>query len=314
MLLTSNWREWYRFRHQQHCLQSGTPYEQYVTEVLARFHDDFVNPAPTGTFGDGGCDGLADSGSILYACYGQRPGRNAERELKSKLEADFARGCESWTTFTTWRFVTNAPIGPLTLTSFTTLQKAHGPDSSRPLTMRIWVTDRLWTEVVSKLNQTDLDALFPGAPGIANLELTDLVPLLDSLGNAHPAVDLTSDILPVPLNKMDHNTLPDASRMEFNAGRIMAPRIDRWYSDSSDPALLDSHGEKFKTIYEEARNVVSNPAEILERLYVAIAGQNFRMDARRANAAFAVVSYFFDLCHIFETPPVEVGDSSAVAN
>lgn len=29
------------------------------------------------------------------------------------------------------------------------------------------------------------------------------------------------------------------------------------------------------------------------------------MDGKRANAAFAVVSYFFDSCHIFEMPTIE---------
>jgi len=79
MLLTPNWREWYHVRHQQACFASGTPFEDYVTRLLRRFHDDFTNPSPAGTLGDGGCDGLAGSGQVLYACYGQRPARNAER-------------------------------------------------------------------------------------------------------------------------------------------------------------------------------------------------------------------------------------------
>ena len=89
MLMTSNWRDWYHLRHQQGCLVSGAQFEDYVTRILARFHDDFTNPAPSGTLGDGGCDGLADAGKILYACYGQRPARNAERELQAKLVSDF---------------------------------------------------------------------------------------------------------------------------------------------------------------------------------------------------------------------------------
>ena len=92
MLMTSNWRDWYHLRHQQDCLVSGAQFEDYVTRILGRFHDDFTNPSPAGTLGDGGCDGLAEAGTILYACYGQRPARNAERELQKKLDSDFARG------------------------------------------------------------------------------------------------------------------------------------------------------------------------------------------------------------------------------
>lgn len=302
MLLTANWREWYHFRHQQACFESGTKFEDYVSRVLGLFHDDFINPAPSGSLGDGGCDGLAESGTIFYACYGQRPGRDAERELANKIKSDFARGLAEWDTFHTWRFVTNAPVGPVALTAFTGLQQAHGASSQRPLTMRILKTEELWAVVVGTFAFAILNDLFPGAPGVENIELADLLPLLDSLGSADEEPESIGAVLPVPVDKMDYNALPVASRIEFNAGRLLAPRIDRWYEESADPILSDQHGERFRTIYQDARGVTSNPAEILERLYVSVAGPNFRMDGRRANAAFAVVSYFFDTCHIFERP------------
>ena len=314
MLLTSNWREWYHSRHLTQCFLSGTSFEQYITSLLSRFHDDFVNPSPAGALGDGGCDGLAESGTILYACYGQRPSRNAEGELDAKLRADFSRGLAEWTTFHTWRFVTNAPFGPTATRSFATLQASHGPGSARPLTIRIWNAEKIWSEVVSTLSPSDLDELFPGAPGILHLELADLIPLLDSLGSGDVTEESTAEILPVDQRKMDYNNLSESSRQEFNAGRLVAPRIDRWYSEASDPALRDSHGVKFREIYREALSVVNTPAEILERLYVAVAGPNFRMDGRRANAAYAVVSYYFDACQIFESPPLNTGDASVTSD
>jgi hypothetical protein len=314
MLLTPNWREWYHLRHRQECMASGTPFEDYVARVLSRFHDDFTNPSSAGTLGDGGCDGLADAGQVLYACYGQRPGRNAERELQSKLESDFARGRDSWATFEIWRFVTNAPVGPETLKTFTALQRQHGTESERPLTMRIWSVDDLWTLVVSTLSVCVLNELFPGAPGVEHLELADLLPLLDALGDPAVVDELATTILPVPPDKMDFNDLPEGSRLEFNAGRVMAPRINRWYGESSDPALYDAHGERFTEIYLAAREVTGEPVEILERIYVAVAGPNFRMDARRANAAYAVVVYFFDSCHIFDVQPPNRGSADVAAN
>lgn len=262
MLLTPNWREWYHFRHQQSCFQSGAAFEQYVTGVLSRFHDDFVNPSPAGSLGDRGCDGLADAGTILYACYGQRPMRNAERELQAKLESDFTRGVASWSSFHTWRFVTNAPVGPETLQTFVSLQQQHAQGSPRPLTMRIWGADDLWDEVVGQLRPETLNELFPGAPGAENIELADLLPLLDSLGGAVESDESTAPILPVPLSKMDFNDLPEAARLEFNAGRVMAPRIDRWYAELSDPELYDGHGEKFRGIYQEVQSITADPAEV----------------------------------------------------
>lgn len=314
MLLTPNWLEWYHLRHQQACLKSGTPFEDYVTQILVRHHSDFVNPSPAGSLGDGGCDGLAEAGTLLYACYGQRPDRNAERETNAKFRSDFERGRDSWTTFTEWRFVTNAQIGPETAKSYAEYQQRHVAGTTRPLELRIWRPEDLWTNVVSKLMPDVLNELFPGAPGIENLELADLLPLLDALGEPDDGTGVDASILPVPPNKMEFNNLPEGSRVEFNSGRLMAPRIDKWYSDHSDPSLADAHGERFREIYRAAREVTTDPAEILERIYVSVAGGNIRMDAKRANASYAVVSYFFDSCHIFETPTTELEAAHAATN
>lgn len=314
MFLTPNWLDWYHLRHQQECLKPGTPFEDFVTDVLGRHHDDFLNPSPAGRLGDGGCDGLAEAGTILYACYGQRPDRRAERETNAKFRSDFERGRDSWPTFIEWRFVTNTQIGPETGKSYAEFQQQHRADSVRPLQLRIWLPNDLWTNVVGKLRPEVLNEVFPGAPGIENLELSDLLPLLDALGRQPDGSAFAASILPVPPNKMDFNDLPEGSRVEFNSGRLMAPRIAKWYADHSDPSLADAHGERFKEIYRAGREVTADPAEILERIYVAVAGANFRMDAKRANATYAVVSYFFDSCHIFEAPTTELEAADATAN
>ncbi|NKX90948.1 ABC-three component system protein [Nocardia coubleae] len=302
-LASANWREWYRCRHQQECFKSGTPYEEYVSTVLSRFHSDFMNPAPTGTYGDGGCDGIAEAGTIAYACYGQRPGRKAEDELAEKIGKDFKRAFQEWPVFHTWRFVTNAPFGPKATKVMVGLQQTHHADPVRPLKIVHFNTDRLWSDIVGKLSADTLDELFPGVPGAANVELHDLIPLLDSLGSTAVTPNLGDSIRPVPPNKMSFNNLPESSRLEFNSGRLLAPRIDAWYASASDPGLYDTHGARFRALYQGVLAVTTDPGEVLERLYVALAGANPRMDRTRANATYAVVSYFFDSCHIFEEPP-----------
>ncbi len=304
-MLTANWRDWYHFRHQQAWLVSGTSFEDYVTKVLRKLHDDFINPASTGHFGDGGCDGVAEAAGILYACYGPLPGREAELKLTRKLESDFARALNSWKNFHTWRFITNGRPGPKAVDALTDLQRQHSEQSERPLTLRIWDGDNFWERVVSTLPKDDLNVLFPGAPGIAHLDLADLLPLLETLGTAEIEVDHTRVIRPVPASKMDFNNLPAGSRLELNDGRVMAPRIDRWFAELADPELADAYGQKFKEIYTRVRATTTVPTEILERLYVALAGANFRMDATRSRAAYALISYFFDSCHIFEMPVEE---------
>lgn len=55
-------------------------------------------------------------------------------------------------------------------------------------------------------------------------------------------------------------------------------------------------------IYKRIKGVGIEADEILERLYIAIGGQDFRLDSARALGVYAVTSYFFDNCDIFEDP------------
>jgi hypothetical protein len=316
-MLHAGWKDWYHLKHREKAALPGTPFENYVESVLLRFHDDFLNPTPAGVLGDGGSDGLADSGSILYACYGSNAKKDTERKLEKKIAGDFSRGLSSWESFTTWRFVTNANVGPECLKQLTTLQTVHGEDSKRPLSIRLWGVEKLWLEVVSSFSADYMNELFPGAPGLANLQLNDLVPLLDALTGEASPLDGGSGISPVPYGKVEFNELPPSNRMELNSGRMFAPRIDSWFAESAQPDLHDTNAARFRAIYEEHKLVTNDPGPLLERIYVAVGGSDFRLDLTRADAVYAVVAYFFDECHIFEEPPVDyviAGDLLALAN
>lgn len=239
----------------------------------------------------------------MYACYGSRAQRDAERRLRLKMESDFNRALESWDSFREWRFVTNAPAGPECGRFLIDIQQTYGPHAERTIAARFWDGNQFWSEIVGTLAPAELNNLFPGAPGIENVELSDLVPLLDVLGVDSEFSEQESSINPVPVAKMDYNRLPLANRLEFNAGRTMASRIDRWFAEQSTPDLRDHQGRNFRHIYEQHRLSTTEPSEIIERIYASIGGPNIRFDGRRANAVYAITAYFFDSCHIFEEPP-----------
>ena len=306
------WKEWYRAQHDQRSLATGSEFETYVTTVLAHVHPGFLNPDPAGSLGDGGSDGLAEGGSILYACYGARPIRNAERELRRKLEHDFARALEKWPDFSKWRFVTNATVGPAATKFIADMQRAHGHRSARPIELEVWKPDRLWTDGVAKLDATQLDQLFPGVPRAANVELADVVALLDALDDG-PAPELLNSIRPVPPTKMVWNALSGPARFEFNEGRLSHPRIDEWFVQQVNPDLRDRLGLRFRKVYEGHRSLNADARDVLERLYVSVGGSDFRFDSRRANAVYAVTSYFFDSCDIFEEPPADYSGGPLLA-
>ena len=305
------WKSWYRGEHDQRCRKAGEDFEQYVTALLKRLHPDFINPDPMGRHGDGGCDGLAERGRILYACYGADPRRAIDTEERRKddrtarkLASDLERALEQWPDFTIWRFVTNASVGPVTTKRLNDLRNEHGPASSRPLTLELWKEDELWFKAANLLTPDQLDEVLPGVPRARDIELEDLVDLIVLLETGPlDTTDLREPIAPVPDNKMDYNEILLKTRLEFNEGRLQALRIDQWFDEQASPDLRDAKARRFREIYERAKKTTRDPAEIIEAVYTAVGGEGFRNSSRRANAVYAVTVYFFDSCDIFETPP-----------
>lgn len=307
IVIDSAWKDWYRAKHNQECDSHGEAFESYVTKVLTRFHDDYINPEAMGSQGDGGCDGLADKGAVLYACYGQRATTGIDQKTKQKLESDFARALNNWPEFTEWRFITNAPFGPTPTKCLETLRNQHGPNSQRPLTLTRWTApEDLWWKVVNKLSFSQLDEVMPGVPHAQNVELRDLVDLIEALEvSEDEEADTLQQIPSVPPTKMDYNQLPTTTRTEFNEGRLLSPRIDNWFAGQADPTLRDAKAKRFRSIYEEAKKVTNEPYEIVSRIYIALGGSDFIKYKKRANAVYAITVYFFDSCDIFEEPPNE---------
>lgn len=300
-----NWLDWYRAKHGERFSARGQDFEQYFELVMTKCFPDYENPDPAGRRGDFGCDGLKDYGESAYACYGTRAIQNAERALVGKLQGDFERARVKWDYMASWTFVTNATFGPDATVALNDIRRNHKPGSERPLTISRWNEQRLWDEVVSKIEQQHLNEVFPGVPGAQHIELSDVVPLLRELASLPITSSESFDqVRPVEPTKLDFNGIPADTRIELSSGRALSPAISDWFAGQADPLLEDSIAAKFREIYVNHRDVTSDPKEIVERLYVGLAGNDVRMDSRRAESVYAVTAYFFDSCRIFEEPPI----------
>lgn len=303
MLVDSGWKDWYKAQHEKAWVtKTGNDFENYATSCLEKLHEGFQNPSPVGTLGDGGCDGITADGKTFFACFGSRS-KTSESDLVKKMEGDFDRAVDQWDAFEVWNFVTNAKVGPDATKKLQEIRDEHLPGSERPIKCDLWNENRFWTEVVQKLLPDQLDEIFPGVPRAENVELRDLVPLLDQLGKIAPPVETGSEIRPVPLTKMEFNDLSASARFEFDEGRILAPIIEKWLDGQADTNFADKCATSFRGIYESHKKTSSDSAEILERIYTAIGGSDFRHDRKLATSVYGVTSFFFDRCDIFEEPP-----------
>lgn len=306
-LLDPAWREWYKAKHREcYLTSSGDGFEQYVTRALGLEYRDFVNPTPMGKSGDGGCDGAACAGRLFFACYGQRAKTDQDSKTANKLDHDFNRALECWNDFEEWQFVTNASFGPVPTKKLIEFQREHEPGSARPLRISVIATsEQFWDEHISKLSSQKLDNLFPGAPHVQSAELEDLIELIETLESTPCPDGNASDLRPVSVKKMDYNRISDVNRCELNVGRLMSQRVEQWFSEQPDPELRDEKAAAFNRIYQRAKGQTDEPSETFSMIYIALAGSDFTLSKRRANAAYAVAAYFFDTCDIFERVPEE---------
>jgi len=304
LLPSAHWKDWYHAKHSERARTTGSDFECYFEELMTNLYPDYVNPAPAGSLGDGGCDGARDAGRVIYACYGTRAKDGGERALAAKVQSDFDRALLRWPPMKSWTFVTNAPFGPEALKVLHSIQEKYGGHPGRSIEALSWNSQRLWIEVVSKLTREALDRIFPGVPGSQHIELEDVLPLLASisaeLGDLPFGIE---ELREVEFTKLDYNRIPKDTRVELNSGRRLSPAISLWFAENADPELQDKVARNLTQIYQTHASVTTSPREIIERLYISIGGSNVRVDTKRAECVFAITAYFFDQCHIFEEPP-----------
>jgi len=289
------WIEWYHAHHSERfATLTGGEFENYVTAALRLKHGPtFINPQPKGTLGDYGCDGITGDGRTAYAAFGYLPNRASESTLVDKINSDFARALEKWDTFESWCFVTNVGVGPKAAQGFVAINRAHNVSASRPIEAYPIDVQLFWTDILKDLDESRLRSILPGVPNASSIALEKMLPLLDALGQGVFHEDKGARIVPVSPRKMDYNDLPPRIRLEFNDARIHMPAIERWFAEHRTPGLRDAQADSFRLIYQDATATSKSPNEVVERLYVALGGENFRFEDDRANAVYAVTAYFF---------------------
>ena len=298
------WLDWYHSQHEKKWLCGGDEFEKYVSQVLNFAFDDFFNPEPVGSMGDGGCDGIADGGRLFFACYGQTGNTGLERKTLNKLKNDFTRAVQQWPNFEVFHFITNGLTGKeFGLYLIEQANCYDGKNGQRKIILKHADSQYVWN-IIRNLTQQEREQLFPGCPHNATIEMTDVLPLIEALYDEEIHLNTVLDVKEVPPSKMEYNDLPVVTRAELNEGRRFSLMIREYFDASADTELEDKCSASFRMMYERHREVTKDSSEIISRLHVDLVGSNPRHDAKMALALHAVIAYFFDICSIFDEPPV----------
>ncbi|MCE5218288.1 hypothetical protein LLH03_14790 [bacterium] len=278
----------------------GAAFQTLFWDIMGRrYGDQFLMPKPWGAVGDFSCDGFLVPEKRCFACYG--PERMSPHECTEKITNDFRGAMEHWCdqyAFENWTFVHNARQGlpPQAVQALYALDQEH-----EDVAVGHWGPSKL-ERIVAELSDDDAAAIFGAPPALADfasLGYGDLEAVLDHVGEASPVPPRW--IRPVPASKITANGLSDAVVTLLRAGERWAPRVHEFISSYYDAMYGERICTRFGQEYAVLKEQHLSPDEIYHRLMV-FAGGDLLAPAKRCCAVYAVLTYLFDACEIFEAP------------
>lgn len=279
----------------------GEEFEEFFHEVMAYRYEDYVDVRTHGNLGDMGADGLRLDAGELYACYS--PQTVEMSSIKSKFWSDLRSAlAKRQGKFSVFVFVCNDKRGTHPeISDLLSDAKIAYPD----LSFRVMGCRRLWAEVL-KLDLDQCESLLGPIPVeevVHGVGMADLQPLLDHLAQYRKPSDPGAPVGLPDLRKMQFNDLPDDDREMLKIGMRNSGLVEEYYEKVSDPLLGDEVASGFTEYYRQVRDEAGeDPGQIMWQMQTYVMG-NKAARPGESFAVWAVLTHFFERCHIFESPP-----------
>ncbi|APU19226.1 hypothetical protein UA75_06010 [Actinoalloteichus sp. GBA129-24] len=285
-------------------------FEKFFHRLMELSAPDYVPVRTHGNIGDRGADGLSLHEGSLYACYGPEV-FNAE-EVRSKFRKDLNSAVTHRSgQFSTFVFVHNdrrRGIHPEISKMIQQAQLDHHPVKFQQLG-----PDKLWYKAMV-LDVVAIEELLDCQIPIENLVfgISDLAPLIEHLRSNRPQPDQFRRVEPPPAAKIEFNELGDEVREFLVIGLRSTHLISAYFQGRLDAYAEDQVAAGFTAYYDEARRELEHrdSEKIIARLQEHIHGNKIPTPSASL-AGWGILAYFFERCHIFETPPADWSGSTA---
>lgn len=278
----------------------GDEFQNLFSDIMEIVYPGkFIRVRAYGSLGDKKCDGYMLNEGVIFQCYGPRAMDWAK--LKAKIISDFEGAKFHWMgDMKKWIFVHNfrnglhPDAGPL-------LEKLgkENPD----IEISIMGYSEL-ARLVNKMSKLDQEQLLGGplptlttVAEIGNTQIREIVANIKGL--SHPVVE-TDPVAP-SFEKLYANGLSKHIVGLIQGGFAGTSRVKKFFDMYPNPSYADEVAETFKNEYILLRNGSTAPDKIFDKLYEFAGGMGG--DVEHVSAVFAVLSYFFERCDIFEDAP-----------
>ncbi len=280
------------------CLdRSGDEYQDLFASIMERRDPGFRRVRPWGNAGDRKNDGWSPARRMLFQCYA--PSSLSVSDLTGKMDDDYDGAAAYWQDyFDTWVFVHNDLDG---MAPHVALKIVELDGKSEDITCTSWGHPQLRDEFAELTDQDRAAILGPALThyDFLHVDAEALKPMLEALGRM--VIDPATPVAPVPVDKIDANDLVPAQVEFLTFGSVRAPLVEQYLTNAF---VLPTHADEIATAvsarYRDLRDAGKSASQVFDELLSWVSGGSGE-SAVLANA-LAVLAYFFDRCHIFESP------------
>lgn len=281
----------------------GDEFESFFHRLMQLRHPGFVPVRTHGNLGDQGADGLSLHDRTLYACYG--PQVFNAGEVKDKFRSDLSKAkAKRRGQFDKFTFVHNDRRGGIHPEIATLLRQVA--DSNTSITFDQVGPQKLWHEIM-RLDLVEAEELLgcqiPIEEVVYGIAIDDLAPLLEHLQKVKLEEDHFGRVREAGAKKIEFNRIGYDDQAFLIEGMRYAPLIREYYDGRLDAYAEDQAAAGFASYYQQARDELADDTEeIMWKMQGYVLGNKLAR-SKEIRAAWAIIAYFFERCHIFETPP-----------
>ncbi|QGJ70605.1 Hypothetical protein PBC10988_23030 [Planctomycetales bacterium 10988] len=167
--------------------------------------------------------------------------------------------------------------------------------------LEVWGFKAFWNEI-KQLPITDLDGLFGESPTEASLDelaFPEIGEVIKYICDNFPKVNRYTKIKIPPKDKVHKNGLSDINIDAIIMGRRQEKVVSQYFNQIYDKTEGNRISETYKSSYDELKLSGMKPDDIFEEL-LGFTGVHHFTGQKNLAAVYAILSYFFSACDIFE--------------
>jgi hypothetical protein len=278
--------------------RTGKSFQDFFEQIMQKADASFQMIKPMGTVGDWKADGYSTETSTIYQCYA--PEELTGAQAAKKVKEDFDGAKNFWKgKMKCWIFVwsSEAALPPQVASALADVKiKNHDIEIGHMGRAGLW-------NIVKSLPPIDRVSLLGVVPDPSDVPITtaaEIQVLMNHLGVHDSGLMDTDDLeLTAILDKLKKNGLSDAITKTIKPAMPVAKLVRDYVTNMPDPLFSQSIATDLGRRYTQLAASGGDPNVIFSDLIEYVLGAR-RLELRFFWAAAGIVTYYFELCDIFE--------------